>query len=149
MDDDLLREVASRECLPDRSPLRFARRAGDAHAEHLRNDMAHPARGERVGERRGDDVGRMFRLAGAHRATGADNLAELRAMFIGHDDAGLRAASVDSEDNEGHVDTARTAGTRWVKEEMMPTTSVMVVPMRTYQGHAMFFTGASVDASDG
>ena len=36
-----------------------------------------------------------------------------------------------------------------VNEERIPTASVMAVPIRTYQGHAIAANGPSADASEG
>ena len=96
------------------------------------------------------DVGGLLRPARAHGTARADDLAELRARLVGDDHARLGAAAIDSDDDEGHARAGRRGrhGMRVVTRGCRRA-SVMEVPMRTYQGHAIAANGASVDASEG
>ena len=103
MDHDFFRDLSARERLPQRLALRLAPYAGHADAQHLRDDVRHLARGQRIAYGRGDHVGRVLRLPGSNGASGTHDFAELSARFVRDDDSRLRAAPVDSDDDERHA----------------------------------------------
>ena len=97
-------EIAADERLPERLTLRLAPGAGDADAEHARRDVRHLARRERVAHDGGDHVRRLLGLArAARRSPGPTTSPSVRAVLVGDDGARLRAAAVDSNDDEGHA----------------------------------------------
>ena len=150
MNDDLLRDIAARECLPQRLPLRFASGAGNPDAQHFRHHVRHLAGRQCILQRRRDHVRRVLGAAGGtDRAPWSNDFAELRSVLVRDDDACLRATSIDTDDDERHETAGTRAGMGCVSDESIPTISVKVSPMKTYHGHAMPVNGASVPAIDG
>src|SRR6185503_20045925 len=112
-------------------------------------DVRHLARGQCVADGGRDEIGGPLGLTRTNGTARPDDLVELRARFVGDDHARLGAAAVHSDDDEGHARSGVAAGAGCVYDDRMPTSSVMTVPMKTYQGHAIDANGASAGASDG
>src|SRR5215211_5018507 len=107
--------------------------------------MRHLARCEGVAHDVGDHIRRVFRLAGTYGAAWTDRLGDRPSHFVGNDRVRLRAAAVDPDHDERHatVATGSGASSGCVIDERIPITSVIVVPMRTYHGHAILPSGVN------
>jgi hypothetical protein len=151
MDDDLVSHIPRHERLPQRLPLGLAANSGDANTQHLRRHVRHVAGGECIASRRDDHIRRALDLARPNGAARSFSATELLTALVRDPDARSRSAPIDTDDDGAHprASTVSREGAAWVYEDRTPTTMVIVVPMSTYQGHAIRPSGARVSAKDG
>src|SRR6476646_9770192 len=97
--------------------------------------MRHVARRERITHHVGDYRRRLLGLAGPNGAARTNRLTDGASLIIRDDGVGLGAAAVDANHDIRHADSVAALGAGpCVKEERMPTVSVIVVPISTYHG---------------
>jgi hypothetical protein len=154
VNDDFLGDVATRE--RRQSDWRSVSRTDASHADaqHLRRDVIHVARGQRVADERRDDLGRSLRFTRAHRAAGAFHGDDLAPWSSAHAARVFGEPPPSTPTTIALMNVLRSVVRLWtgaacVSDDSIPVCIVIVVPIKTYQGQAMEANGASGSASAG
>src|SRR2546426_1841550 len=102
-----------------------------------------------LGDQLGDHVCRASSLSRRDRRFWAIDRGKRFAFGSADDDARLRSASVDANDDVSHFQRSPSVGAAWVYEERIPTPIVNEVPINTYHGKAMWERVVRVSLIDG